>query len=70
MPIEAKFHVKAQWDRRTKICSNGPGHLTKMAAMPIYGKNMNHSSSLEPKSNGLESLYAASSAQVLPSIFK
>ena len=26
-------------DTGTKICSNGPGHMTKMAAMPIYGKN-------------------------------
>ena len=23
----------------TKVCSNDPGHMTKMAAMPIYGKN-------------------------------
>ena len=23
----------------TKVCSNGPGHMTKMAAVPIYGKN-------------------------------
>ena len=23
----------------TKVCSNGLGHMTKMAAMPIYGKN-------------------------------
>ena len=30
-------------------CSNGPGHMTKMAAMPIYGKNVKKSSSLEPK---------------------
>ena len=22
-----------------KSFSNGPGHMTKMAAMPIYGKN-------------------------------
>ena len=22
-----------------KVCSNGPGHMTKMATMPIYGKN-------------------------------
>ena len=28
------------WDRGTKVCSNGPGHITKMAAMPIYGKNL------------------------------
>ena len=22
-----------------KICSNGPGHMTNMSAMPIYGKH-------------------------------
>ena len=27
----------------------GPGHMTKMAAMPIYGKNLKKSSSLEPE---------------------
>ena len=48
MPIEAKFHVEPHWDRGTKVCSNGTGHMTKMAAMPIYGKNMKNSSSLEP----------------------
>ena len=48
-PIEAKFHMEPQWDRRTKVCSNGLGHMTKMAAMPIYGKNMKNSFSLEPK---------------------
>ena len=37
-PIETKFHVKPPWDRGTKVCSNGPGHMTKLAAMPIYGK--------------------------------
>ena len=33
----------------TKVCSNGPGHVTKMTAMPIYGKNLKKSSSPEPK---------------------
>ena len=47
-PIEAKFHVDHPWDGGTKIYSNGPGHMTKMAAMPIYGKNIKKSS-LEPK---------------------
>ena len=28
------------WDGGTKICSNGPGHMTKMTAMRIYGKNL------------------------------
>ena len=32
-----------------KFVQNGPGHMTKMAAIPIYGKNMKHSSSLDPK---------------------
>ena len=38
-PIEAKFHVYPQWDGETKVCSNGPGHMTNMAAMSIYSKN-------------------------------
>ena len=32
-----------------KVSSNGLGHMTRMAAMPIYGKNLKKSSSLEPK---------------------
>ena len=48
-PIEAKFHVESPWDGGTKVCLNGPGHLTKMAAIPIYGKNLKKSSSPEPK---------------------
>ena len=36
-------------DRGMKGCSNGPGHMTNMAAMPICGKNFKKSS-LEPNS--------------------
>ena len=32
------------WDGGTKVCSNGPGHMTKMSVMPIYGKNLKKSS--------------------------
>ena len=46
-PIEAKFHVDPPWNGGTKVCSNSPGHMTKMAAIPIYGKNIKKSSSLE-----------------------
>ena len=51
MPTEAKFHVEPQWvwDRGTKVCSNGLGHMTKMATMPIYGKTLKNSSSLDSK---------------------
>ena len=48
-PIEAKFHLESPWDGKTKVCSNGPGHLTIMAAMLIYGINLKESSCLEPK---------------------
>ena len=37
-PIEARFRMESPWDGIMKICSNGPGHMTKMAVMPIYGK--------------------------------
>ena len=36
---EAKFHVEPPWVGGTKVHSKGLGHNTKMAAMPIYGKN-------------------------------
>ena len=31
-----------------KICKHDPGHMTKVAAMPINGKNLQNSSSPEP----------------------
>ena len=37
-PIEAKFHVEPPWNGGTKAFLNGPGHMTKMATMPIYDK--------------------------------
>ena len=33
----------------TKICSNGLGHMTNMAAMHIYVKNLKNAYSLKPK---------------------
>ena len=36
-PIKAKFYVEPPWEGGTKVCINGPGHMTKMVAMPIYG---------------------------------
>ena len=57
--------------RGTKVCSNGPGHMTKVAAMPIYGKNLKKNLLLRnQKADDLEIWYAASSARVLPSLFK
>ena len=38
-PIKAKFYVEPPWVGGTKVCSRHLGHMTKMAARPIYGKN-------------------------------
>ena len=38
-PIKAKFYVEPPWEGGTKVYINGSGHMTKMAAAPIYGKN-------------------------------
>ena len=38
-PIKAKFYVEPPWVGGTKFCSRLVGHMTKMAAMPIYGNN-------------------------------
>ena len=38
-PIKAKFYVEPLWVWGPKVCSWNAGHMTKMAATPIYGKN-------------------------------
>ena len=48
-PIKAKFYLEPPWEGGTKVYINDPGHMTKMAAMPIYGKNLKKSSSPEPE---------------------
>ena len=53
-PIEAKFHNGASLGLGNKNLLNGAGHMPKMAAMPIYGKNLKKSSSPEPKSMTLK----------------
>ena len=54
----------------TKVCSNDPGHMTNMAAMPIYGTNLKNLLLRNQRADSLETWYAASGAQVLPSMFK
>ena len=48
--VKAKFYVEPPWEGGTKVDINGPVHMTKMAAMPIYGKNLKKSS---PEPEGL-----------------
>ena len=49
MSIEAIFHVEPSLDRRMKVSTNGLCHMTKMATMPIYAKELSKSSFLELK---------------------
>ena len=37
---KAKLYAEPPWEGRMLYCINGPGHMTKMAAKPIYGKNL------------------------------
>ena len=39
-PIKAKLYVEPLWEGGMKVYIIGQGHMTKMAAMPIYGKNL------------------------------
>ena len=39
LTIKAKFYVEPPWVGGTIFCSRHLGHMTKMAAMPIYGIN-------------------------------
>ena len=39
-PINVEFHVEPSWAVGKKVYINGTGHMTKVAAMPIYGKNL------------------------------
>ena len=48
-PIEVKLYMESPGDGGLKEYSNGPGHITNMAAMTIYGKNLKKSSSLASK---------------------
>ena len=39
-PIKAKFFMKHLWEGGTNVYINNSGHMTKMATMSIYGKNL------------------------------
>ena len=39
-PIKAKSYVEPPLEGGKKVYINGQGHMTKMAATPIYGKNL------------------------------
>ena len=68
-PINAKFHAEPPWELGKKVYINGPGHMTKMAAMPIYGKRFLNLLQKQ-KSYDLETLHVALGTQALQSLYK
>ena len=47
-PVVTEFHVEPPGTEGTKVCLNGSGHMTNLAALPLYGKNLQKSSSRKP----------------------
>ena len=66
-PIKAKFYVEPPWEGGTKVYINGQGHMTKMTAMPIYGKKTFKNLLQNHKSYDLENWHEASGTQTLQS---
>ena len=54
----------------TKVYINGLGHMTKMAAMPIYGKNLKNILLQNQMSYDLETWHVASGTEGLQSLYK
>ena len=69
-PLKPLGRLKPPWDGGTKVCSNSPGHMTKMADMPIYGKNRKNILLRNKRTDDFETWNAASGARVLPTVFK
>ena len=63
LPIKAKFYVEPPWEGGTKVCINGPGHMTKMAAF----KNLLLQNQ---KSYDLVTWHVALGTQALQSLYK
>ena len=69
-PLKAKFHLEPPCEGRTKVCINGPGHMTKIASTPIYGKTFKNLLLQNRKSCDHETWHAALGSQVLQSLYK
>ena len=64
-PISIKFHVQPLGKRGKKIYIFCPGHITKMATLPIYGKNLKNLLLQNHQADCLETWYVASGELVL-----
>ena len=70
LPIKAKFYVDPPWEGGTKVCINGPGRMTKMAACPYMVKTFKNLLLQNQKSYYLETWHIALGTQVLQSLYK
>ena len=69
-PIKAKFYVEPPWEGGMKVSINGPGHMTKMAARPIYGKNLKILLLQNRRADFHETWYVASGTPAHHSLYK
>ena len=70
-PIKAKFYVEPPWVGETKVYSRHLSHMTKMAAMPIFGKNPSKNLLLQNRrADFQETWYVASGTPAHHSLFK
>ena len=62
--------MEPPWKGGTKVYIYGPGHMTKMAARPIYDKNLKNLFLKNQTSYDLETCHVASETQTLQSLYK
>ena len=70
LPIKAKFYVEPPWEGGTKLCINGPGHMTNMATCPYMVKTFKNRLLQNQKSYDLETWHVALGTQALQSLYK
>ena len=69
-PMKAKFYVESPWEGGTKVCINGPGHMTKMAATPIYVKTLKNLLLQNRRADFHKTWYVASGTPAHRSLYK
>ena len=69
-PIELNFHIRTPYDKLAKIYTKCCGHRTKLADMPIYGKNLYKNNLENQKAHDLGTWYVALEIWGLQSLFK
>ena len=68
--IKAKFYMEPPWVGGTIFCSRHLGHMTKMAATPIYGKNPSKNLLQNRRADFHETWYVASGTPAHHNLFK